>query len=161
MDTETLNGYAAMFSNFEVGEDDPIEKGIPTLHVSIFDHWLSEEEAESNEIINYETAVSHNKVDEYLKGEEKFSNLYALLSKEGVICNIPPPYRFIDGSDVSMTRIIVDSLREKRRFDMYFMKYDVRVIGGFDRTDFFVVNDRSKINKIKESIASCGLYILD
>lgn len=161
MDIETLNRYAAMFSNFEVGEDDPIEKGIPTLHVSIFDHWLSEDEAESNEIINYETAVAHNRVDEYLKGEEKFSKLYALLSKEGVICNIPPPYRFLDGSDVNIASMIVDSLREERRFDMYFMKYDVRIVGGFDRTDLFIINERSKVNKIKEIIASCGLYILD
>lgn len=150
-----------MFSNFEVGEDDPIEKGIPTLHVSVFDHWLSEDEAESNEIINYETAVSHDRINEYLKGEEKFSKLYALLSREGVICNIPPPYRFIDGFDVSITGLIVDSLREERRFDMYFMAYDVRIVGGFDRTDLFILNEKSKINKIRENITDCGLYILD
>ncbi|PQZ50185.1 hypothetical protein CQ052_12980 [Ochrobactrum sp. MYb15] len=161
MNIETLNRYAAVFSNFEVGEDDPIEKGIPTLHVSVFDHWLSEDEAESNEIINYETAVSHDRINEYLKGEEKFSKLYALLSREGVICNIPPPYRFIDGFDVSITGLIVDSLREERRFDMYFMAYDVRIVGGFDRTDLFILNEKSKINKIRENITDCGLYILD
>lgn len=161
MNIETLNRYAAVFSNFEVGEDDPIEKGTPTLHVSVFDHWLSEDEAESNEIINYETAVSHDRINEYLKGEEKFSKLYALLSREGVICNIPPPYRFIDGFDVSITGLIVDSLREERRFDMYFMAYDVRIVGGFDRTDLFILNEKSKINKIRENITDCGLYILD
>jgi len=161
LDIETLNRYAAVFSNFEVGEDDPIEKGIPTLHVSVFDHWLSEDEAESNEIINYETAVSHDRFDEYLKGEEKFSKLYALLSRDGVVCSIPPPYRFIDGFDANIARIIVDSLREERRFDMYFMAYDVRIVGGFDRTDLFILNEKSKVNKIMENITDCGLYILD
>ena len=161
MDIETLNRYAAVFSNFEVGEDDPIEKGIPTLHVSVFDHWLSDDEAKSNEIINYETAISHDRVDEYLKGEEKFSKLYALLSQEGVICNIPPPYRFIDCSDINIKRIIVESIREERRFDMYFMAYNVRIIGGFDRTDLFILNEKSKLDKIRENITDYGLYILD
>lgn len=92
---------------------------------------------------------------------KKFLKLYSSLSKEGVICKSPTPYRFIGGEDQLLKQIIVDSLRELRRFDMYFMSSEVRIIGGFERADLFILNDKSRLNTINSEIRNCGLYILD
>lgn len=76
MDAEMLNRYSAVFSDFEAGEDDLVDKGISALHVSIFDHWLSEAEADSNEILNFKTADTHNRISEYLDGEKILKTIF-------------------------------------------------------------------------------------
>ena len=67
-----------------------------------------------------------------------------MLSKEGVICNIPPNFRFLDGSDVNIERIIVDSIRKYRWFYFNSMKYDVGIIVGFDRGHLSIINEGYK-----------------
>lgn len=42
------------------------------IYISIFDHWLSEVEADQSNIMCYNIALKNNSLDEYLDGEEKF-----------------------------------------------------------------------------------------
>lgn len=148
------------FSNYEHGEDDLIEKNIDHFYVSVFDHWLTENEAEISNIINYNSSIERNKIEEYLNGERRFVDLYRSLSVEGVVCNVPIPLRKIDGSDTALASIIIDSLREKKRFDVYFVAFELRVIGGFDRTDLFLPRNRNRIGEIKKLVKENFLFCL-
>lgn len=52
------------------------------ISISIFDHWLSEVEADQSNIICYDISLKNNSLDEYLNGEEKFLNFYYQLFDE-------------------------------------------------------------------------------
>ncbi|EJN01405.1 hypothetical protein [Phyllobacterium sp. YR531] len=156
----TLSHYAAMFSEFDFGEQNLADLEIAPFNVSIFNRWLSEQEAEDSEIMFYDLAVSCGKLADYHIGEEKFINFYRKLSVDGVVCNYPRPLRIFDKYNRILEKVIFDSLREKRKFDMYFIAHDVRVLGGYDRTDLFLPRNKEKIRDIHRAVGEAGLYVL-
>ncbi|MBB3238112.1 hypothetical protein [Phyllobacterium endophyticum] len=163
MRDEALSPYAGLFPEFERDEgiNGLIAQGIPSFIVSVFDHWMGGDEAADSEIMFYALARSSGKLDEYNVGEKRFLKLYQTLSSGGVICNYPSPMRKFDSYNQVLEKVIKNSLREKHRFDMYFIAYEVRVFGGFDRTDIFLPKDQGKIQNIYHAVEEAGLHVLN
>jgi hypothetical protein len=70
--------------------------GSPFAFVSVFEHWLSEEECVSCRLMSYSIALEAGEIDSYLLGERKFLDLYRTLGKAGVIVGWPQPIRRIE-----------------------------------------------------------------
>gem|GEM_PF-5200175 len=159
MDPRKLEQYKEIFQDVAPEESDKHRNTKITFNVSVFDHWLSVNEAESSPIINYEKASSGGSITQYYEGEKKFIKLYSKLAEAGVVCHVPPPCRFIERI-AELNSILIDSLREKGRFDLYFPAHEVRVRGGFDRTDLFLVQNSAYVTKLISLINKQGLCIL-
>lgn len=133
--------------------------GYKALRVSIFDHWLSEEEANECDWINFQTAIKTGNLEEYINGEDDFKNLYNSICEDGEII------RIYNGEGYGISKkefhsIMEDSLREKDLADIYIGKYDLRILGGYDRTDLLLVKKESPIDHIIEIVNRSGLHIL-
>lgn len=99
------------------------------IYISIFDHWLSEVEADQSNIMCYNIALKNNSLDEYLDGEEKFLNFYSQIFDEYSFKN----NKKIDFDEYKTT--VIRSLREQLLMDIYVKNGRIRLQGGFDRTD--------------------------
>ncbi|EJC78289.1 hypothetical protein Rleg10DRAFT_7022 [Rhizobium leguminosarum bv. trifolii WSM2012] len=148
------------FREIDFGEDELSAKGLTLLNVSIFSHWLSEEEASESALMSYALACSAGKLDDYLKGEKKFLDLYQSLSGQGVICNRPGPLRQFDIVDEELTQIFIDSLREHRSMDVFFVSCKARFVGRYDRTDLIILEDAGSLGDLQEEVGRSGLFIL-
>ncbi|WP_335979609.1 hypothetical protein [Acinetobacter pittii] len=125
------------------------------ISISIFDHWLSEVEADQSNIICYEISLKNNSFDEYLNGEEKFLNFYYQLFDE---------YSFKDNKKIDFDEYkttVIQSLREYRLMDMYVQNGRIRLQGGFDRTDQLFLANRSLIPDIMKKLEISKLHVLE
>jgi hypothetical protein len=125
------------------------------ISISIFDHWLSEVEADQSNIICYDTSLKNNSLDEYLNGEEKFLKFYSQLFDE---------YSFKDNKKIDFDEFkttVIQSLREHRLMDLYVQNGKIRLQGGFDRTDQLFLADASLIPDIMKKIEISKLHILE
>jgi len=125
------------------------------ISISIFDHWLSEVEADQSNIICYEISLKNNSFDEYLNGEEKFLNFYYQLFDE---------YSFKDNKKIDFDEYkttVIQSLREHRLMDMYVQNGRIRLQGGFDRTDQLFLANRSLIPDIMKKLEISKLHVLE
>lgn len=125
------------------------------ISISIFDHWLSEVEADQSNIICYDISLKNNSLDEYLNGEEKFLNFYYQLFDE---------YSFKDNKKIDFDEYkttVIQSLREYRLMDMYVQNGRIRLQGGFDRTDQLFLANRSLIPDIKKKLEISKLHVLE
>ncbi|MEO4209086.1 hypothetical protein [Acinetobacter pittii] len=125
------------------------------ISISIFDHWLSEVEADQSNIICYDISLKNNSLDEYLNGEEKFLNFYYQLFDE---------YSFKDNKKIDFDEYkttVIQSLREHRLMDMYVQNGRIRLQGGFDRTDQLFLANRSLIPDIMKKLDISKLHVLE
>lgn len=123
--------------------------------ISIFDHWLSEVEADQSNIICYDISLKNNSLDEYLNGEEKFLNFYYQLFDE---------YSFKDNKKIDFDEYkatIIQSLREQRLMDIYVQNRKIRLQGGFDRTDQLFLANASLIPDIMKKLEISKLHVLE
>jgi len=124
------------------------------ISISIFDHWLSEVEADQSNIICYDISLKNNSLDEYLNGEEKFLNFYYQLFDE---------YSFKDNKKIDFDEYkatVIKSLREQRLMDIYVQNGRIRLQGGFDRTDQLFLANRSLIPDIIKKLEISKLHVL-
>ncbi|PTV43667.1 hypothetical protein DBL02_18965 [Acinetobacter oleivorans] len=125
------------------------------ISISIFDHWLSEVEADQSNIICYDISLKNNSLDEYLNGEEKFLNFYSQLFDE---------YSFKDNKKIDFYEYkatIIQSLREQQLMDIYVQNGIIRLRGGFDRTDQLFLANVSLIPDILEKLEISKLHVLE
>jgi hypothetical protein len=125
------------------------------ISISIFDHWLSEVEADQSNIICYDISLKNNSLDEYLNGEEKFLNFYYQLFDE---------YSFKDNKKIDFDEYkttIIQSLREQQLMDIYVKNRKIRLQGGFDRTDQLFLANRSLIPDIMKKLEISKLHVLE
>lgn len=125
------------------------------ISISIFDHWLSEVEADQSNIICYDISLKNNSLDEYLNGEEKFLNFYYQLFDE---------YSFKDNKKIDFDEYkatVIQSLREHRLMDIYFQNGRIRLQGGFDRTDQLFLANTSLIPDIMKKLEISKLHVLE
>lgn len=125
------------------------------ISISIFDHWLSEVEADQSNIICYDISLKNNSLDEYLNGEEKFLNFYYQLFDE---------YSFKDNKKIDFDEYkatVIQSLREQRLMDIYIQNGRIRLQGGFDRTDQLFLANRSLIPDIMKKLEISKLHVLE
>lgn len=125
------------------------------IYISIFDHWLSEVEADQSNIICYDISLKNNSLDKYLNGEEKFLNFYSQLFDE---------YSFKDNKKIDFYEYkatIIQSLREQQLMDIYVQNGIIRLRGGFDRTDQLFLADASMIPDIMKKLEISKLHVLE
>ncbi|MDZ5649311.1 hypothetical protein [Nitrospirillum sp. BR 11828] len=155
-----MNDLSKHFPLLDLGDGDLAVPGHLFCHVSIFDHWLDEQEAD-HPLMCYSTALAAGALDEYMLGEQKFLKFYSLLSKGGVICNRPGPLRIFEAMTPELEHIFVDSLREKRFMDVYFKGTGVRVIGRYDRTDLVIADSQEELRSFQLKSHDFGLFELN
>lgn len=129
--------------------------------ISVFDHWLTDDEANNCNILNYELSVQADANLDYLLGEKKFIHFYQSLSNT-VICKVGNNIKTLKTDSDEFKSVLISSLREDnlKFFDMFYPKIKVRFKGGFDRTDeFFLVNE-TDFSLVKENIEVNNLFIL-
>src|SRR5258708_37134918 len=102
------------------------------ISVSVFDHWLTPDEAATCEIITYSLAMSASMISEYMRGEEKFIELYKKLARGGLIKASDSERRCVQLLDEINSKEIVDSLREIKSIEMYLIEYSLRIIGSYN-----------------------------
>ncbi|OWV99187.1 hypothetical protein [Rhizobium sp. R693] len=134
--------------------------GFSLLHVSIFDHWLSEEEADRSTKLSYSISIKTGNLDRYLSGEKKYLAFYRSLSRSGAICGRPGKLTAFEGYNEKLESILIDSLREHRLADLYFVEPEVRLIAGYDRTDTIAAKTIDAVNHVRQEASAAGLYIL-
>jgi hypothetical protein len=134
--------------------------GYVPMWVSVFDHWLSPEESNSSPILSYNISLSANRFEEYRVGEEKFIDFYATIIKDNVVLNLQTGVAHNSMSD-SIQSVILDSLRETRLMDIFIENSNIRVLGGYDRTDIILLSDILMRNEIIRAAIDSGLKVLD
>ena len=125
------------------------------IYISIFDHWLSEVEADQSNILCYNIALKNNNLDEYLDGEEKFLNFYSQIFDE---------YSFKDNKKINFYEYkisVIQSLREQRLMNIYVQNGRIRLQGGFDRTDQLFLANASLIPEIMKKLEKSKLHVLE
>lgn len=158
--SSVISGFSSHFPEIDLGEDDLASMGFSYCSISVFDHWLGEDEASENPLMSYSIASDSGVLEKYLEGEKEFLNFYSSLSDCGVICNRPGTLRKFESINSELEQIFVNSLREKRLMDVYFIGSGVRVIGRYDRTDLIIADTPEQLNSLRAKVVQFGLFVL-
>jgi len=135
--------------------------GYYSFSVSIFDHWLSENEFVECNTLCFSSAKKNGFLADYLEGENKFLSFYKYLTHSSVLSYQGNNILSFEKYNDNLEEIIINSLREKSLMDLFFLEMDLRVIGGYDRTDLFLLRDRSKLDGLKKIVNAHGLFVLE
>ena len=147
-----------------LGEDKPFrEWGDLVLNIFVFEHWLTEAEAASNPTMFYRLAVAQGNLQQYFEGERRWLSFYRELASEGA-CVIDRRRRELavrlPASSGRLSRLVRDSVRERRLMDAIFNRFPTRVLGGYDRTDTFLPATRQERVHVADLALSHGLHVL-
>jgi hypothetical protein len=129
--------------------------------VSIFDHWLSLDEAEASAVMSHGGAKALGGLAGYMAGERKFLKFYRSLCVGGVWINDGRKLDFTPGYNLKSEKLFTHSLRDRRLMDVIFPESGVRVVGGYDRTDTVVPLAPGARETAAARAAEAGLHILD
>lgn len=144
-------------------EEDPFaDWPVLSMSISVFDHRLTEVEAEESPIMFYQLAREEGAETEYLKGEKLWLDFYGELSRAGAAITIPGSQRVVQVRAESgrLKRTIIDSLRERRPMNVVFYTYPLRAIGGYDRTDHLLASTSKVRDQVAEVARRAGLFVL-
>jgi hypothetical protein len=164
--------YSSIISNI-ANENYRMPDGIYRIYASIFDHWLSEEEAEQlikpfhvyvNDINenNYNVQEIIDISQSYYKNEFKVTTWYIIIYKNYKILhynknkNIFTTYKSLK----EFIYAVQKSIREEDLLDVYIPELECAIIGNYDFTLPIYYGDIDKISSILGLANTCGLYIL-
>ena len=133
--------------------------------VSVYDHILTPEECDELEYMTYTDAKNVGALPDYMRGERHFIDLYRQLAEDGVYARMGENVDFLRADSTVFRRILLTSLREEKPLeggfmDVYFPSLQIRVLGSYDRTDVFLLRDKSVLPKLEEVVRNAGLFIL-
>jgi len=136
--------------------------GYALLHLSVFDHWLTNEEAgDCGYMFHGMAQETEEDLAEYQKGEDKFLAFYrALLGSNPVIVSKDEHF-YLEGGEALIETIIIPSLREQRLMDIFVESANVRVLGGHDRTDVLLLREAEREPALRAMAQAAGLFVLD
>lgn len=149
----------------DYGDEYLLSLGYSNIRISVFDHILTIDEARNCKTMFYNGALVNNKYDEYLLGEISFVKFYKNFAKLNIYCAFKnrktSPIRYKKILDlVSYYEIITESLRERNLMDIYVDELNLRILGGFDRTDTLLFKDQNQKDKIIKLVLEAGLYVI-
>lgn len=156
----TANEFLEKFPDLDLQRESLNKLGCSYGYISVFDHWLSEEEAEKCGYMSFLIASRRGAIKEYTDGETKFMEFYMSLADEGGLLNRPGPQSKFESSDEEIKKKILDSLREVRFIDVYFMRFNVRIVGGYDRTDLVIFERNSDVRGFLGEVERFKLFFL-
>jgi uncharacterized protein YlzI (FlbEa/FlbD family) len=135
-------------------------KSKEVLFISIFDHWLNENEADECKYLNYDIACDNNALEKYMIGENIFINFYRNLESKAILI-INDKKIIVDTSSNEFINRLQDGLRERIFLKIYYETYQMEVQCGYDRTDTLILTEDSINRGILDVIEKSPLYILD
>jgi hypothetical protein len=132
--------------------------------ISVFDHVLTEAEADACELFTYNQAIAHGLKRTYLEQESRFIAFYKDLFAEGVIRTTLVGRQAIGTVlhlrwDRKLKAAVVRSLRERRLMDAYAPSFKLRVLGGYDRTDQILFEAGAPQDPVEELATAHGLFL--
>lgn len=153
---------SSAFPELETFEDAEFAThGYTPSWLSVFDHWLTENEAGSSKLMSYSLAKESGSIAIYLEQEERFVRFYSDLLRGQDWRDANAPELLRRGLDESaLEQIVRPSLRERERMDIYLCDCCLRIIGGYDRTDLFLFEDDAMIARINVVARGHGLFLL-
>lgn len=142
--------------------------------ISIFDHWLSEEEA-SQQInsfpvfiqkiarIDFNTENILGLCKEYYQNEAKFISWYTILYKNlNIICYDKTKNSFYNfNSFEDYIDSCQRSIREQKFLNLFLPDYECIIEGNFDFTCPVSFKDQNRLYKILDYAKAAGLYPLE
>lgn len=139
-------------------------KGSGYVHgwVSVFARWLSNEEAGACRFLFHRLAQELGALDEYSVGEQQFLQLYMSWAASGVY--FPPSKQTLcaRADREALTERFIASLREDRLMDAVFLGPEIRIHGGYDRTDeLLALGGAERLAQLRKEISGTGLHWLD
>jgi hypothetical protein len=135
-------------------------RGYCFVCVSVFDHWLTEDEGSSCNIMTFNLAMKANAEAAYFEGEHRFLDFYLAAASDGVLCNRPFHGKILSKDNPRLKPMLLDSLREKKLMDVYFKSLRARVIGGWDRTDLILTRNQSDLERVQIAAKNSCLCLL-
>lgn len=130
------------------------EKNYKKQTLSLFDHWLNEEEADK-QILSYPVVREDSiKLEQYLRQEQQFLSMFEYLYKNYEILNFIENEKTNDGDFYdfknleSFLTVCQKSLREERFFRLVILELKMIIMGNFDLTLPVLYQDEKNINKI-------------
>jgi hypothetical protein len=134
--------------------------GYSPIRVSVFDHYLTEEERVASNITFHHKAKEASKLEEYSVGEGQFLSLYRELASEGAYIERDGSYWLAKADDVAFVRMLAERLREWGREQIYFIGPQIRLYGHDDRTDLLLLRSKDYLPKLEELVRHVGLHTL-
>lgn len=128
--------------------------------LSIFDHWLTIEEAENCKIFEHFIAKKYGYLDEYLTGEQKFIQFYKSLDTNVKVLK-KPKMPVISTDSKNFNRLLNKHLLHGKNFDLFFPNQQILAEIGFDRTDVIFTKDKESLNHVHTLSEKCGLFIIE
>jgi hypothetical protein len=133
--------------------------------VSVFDHWLSPEEAAACELFTFEDAASAGVQYVYEEQQARFVRFYQELFGGGVFRRTGPRWRqigvvFHSQWDRRLKKAVQSSLRDRKHMDAYVPQFSLRVAGNWDRTDVLLFRETGQLAAVSAIAARHGLFIL-
>lgn len=132
---------------------------LPVL-VSVFDHILTAKEVENIKHMTFSDAHYSGAAADYTKGEESFLKLYESLMEQGVYVIVKDQLVFFAEMNKTLTGIMRNSLREISFMSAYFPGLKIRVEGSFDRTDIFLLRDKTTLPVLQQRVHDSGLFVI-
>jgi len=158
--------YAEHFPELTDFTDEALRvSGYTRRAISVFDHWLTEEELVKSNLLTYKDAAASGSKHVYLDQERRFLAFYRDLFAGGGIRKTQVRGRdvgyatYIDW-DRKLKRSVVLSLRERRRIDAYIPSIKLRILGGFDRTDQLLFESDVAVGLVEGLAISHGLFVI-
>lgn len=136
------------------------EKWSKIWYISVFDHWLTHEEADNCQVLCYSIAKKNQQIDNYLQGENHFLNFYSNLSDEVVSFHNPNGICHLMTQSPRFQQTLIRSLREIRMNCWFYPKIGILIVGGFDRTDMLILSERTNKELLEKILKTNQLYIL-
>jgi hypothetical protein len=133
--------------------------------VSVFDHWLTEDEAGECRLFTYKQAAASGRKATYLAQERRFIAFYKDLFADGAVRRTSVG-RCIVGIashrrwDRKLKRAVIRSLREGGHLDAYIQSMKLRVIGGYDRSDALLFEDDLSLARVQALASAHGLFLI-
>ncbi|MCP3660274.1 MAG: hypothetical protein GY830_08195 [Bacteroidetes bacterium] len=131
--------------------------------ITIYDHWLSEEEFQNNLITYWDVLNGEYKFSEYLNYENKYINLFNNLFNKFKIFTFDDDFDIIPKlnlikSKPELKEILQDCLREKMFYNFVIPELEIVIFGNFDLSLPIYMKPSNK--KVSEMIKESELYLL-
>ena len=139
--------------------------GYHRCSVSVFDHWLTPEEASACSFLSYHDAVSAGLSEAYEAQELRFLSFYQTLFAGGVyrragVGRTKTSATFHQGWDRRLKKDVKRSLRDHRHMDVYIPALSLRIAGSWDRSDALLFENAELMPAVAALAVSHGLFII-
>jgi len=128
--------------------------------LSIFEHWLSTEEADACAYLFFEQALKAGLEALYLEQEARFLSFYRDLLTGPISGYSDGTLSFYEGWGDMLAKDIQASLREKCFIDLHCSRRQLRIMGGYDRTDLLLFKNIGQIPLVQDLSTRHGLFLL-